>query len=526
MTTSSHPTGGKSVEPGERQPGGQPAGASNAASGSGALTGANRPFQGNSGLSGKTQQAPAAPGAAQGNAQPALKPAMAQAQPAPQTPPQAKPAAQAGNNPPPAPNAQPPVARAQAQPIPVRPVAQPVPAQPAPRPVPANPAPPPAPPATPVRATVSVAHPRRRHWLMLGSFLLLVVLPSLFWAWYLWTRASDQYVSTVGFSVRKEESTPSIDLLGGLAPLGGGSGAADTDILYEYIRSQDMVEKIDAQLNVKAMFAREWPRDFLFAADPDDHIEDLTEYWQRQVQVLYDTTSDLITLKVSAFTPEDAQQIANAVFAESSSKINELSAIARDDTTRLTKAELEKARTELTETRQAMTAFRMKSQIVDPEADLAGQMGVLSGLQGQLAEALVAHDLLMENAQPTDHRVIQSQQKIDALRRLIDAERGKFGAEGQGPAGESYAQLMAEYEKLAVDREFAEGAYRSARVAYEAALAEAQRKSRYLAAHIEPKVAQSSTEPNRPWLLFVVIGMLLTGWSILVLVYYSIRDRQ
>ncbi len=361
---------------------------------------------------------------------------------------------------------------------------------------------------------------------MLGSFLLLVVLPSLLWAWYLWTRASDQYVSTVGFSVRKEESTPSIDLLGGLAPLGGGSGAADTDILYEYIRSQDMVEKIDAQLNVKAMFAREWPRDFLFAADPDDHIEDLTEYWQRQVKVLYDTTSDLITLKVSAFTPEDAQQIANAVFAESSAKINELSAIARDDTTRLTKAELEKARTELTETRQAMTAFRMKSQIVDPEADLAGQMGVLSGLQGQLAEALVAHDLLMENAQPTDQRVIQSQQKIDALRRLIDAERGKFGAEGQGPAGESYAQLMAEYEKLAVDREFAEGAYRSARIAYETALAEAQRKSRYLAAHIEPKVAQSSTEPNRPWLLFVVIGMLLTGWSILVLVYYSIRDRQ
>ncbi len=105
-----------------------------------------------------------------------------------------------------------------------------------------------------------------------------------------------------------------------------------------------------------------------------------------------------------------------------------------------------------------MTAFRMRSQIVDPEADLAGQMGVLSGLQAQLAEVLVAHDLLLDNAQPTDHRVTQSQQKIDALRRLIDAERAKFGAEGKGPAGESYAQLMAEYEKLAVDREFAEGA--------------------------------------------------------------------
>lgn len=402
-------------------------------------------------------------------------------------------------------------------------MAQPAVVQPAARPVPANP----PPPEIPVRPTVSVAHPRRRHWLMLASFVLLVVLPTLVWAWYLWARASDQYVSSVGFSVRKEESTPSIDLLGGLGGLAGGTGgASDPDILYEYIRSQDMVEKIDARLNVRAMFSREWPRDFIFAANPDDHIEDLTDYWQRQVQVINDSTNGLITLRVSAFTPEDAQQIAAAVFEESSAKINELSAVARDDTTRLTKEELDKARGELTTTRQAMTAFRMKSQIVDPEADLAGQMGVLSGLQAQLAEALVAHDLLLDNARPTDHRVTQSQQKIDALRRLIDTERGKFGAEGQGPAGESYAQLVAEYEKLAVDREFAEGAYRGARIAYEAALAEAQRKSRYLAAHIEPKVAQSSTEPDRSWLLFMVAGMLLAGWSILILVYYSIRDRQ
>ena len=498
--------------------------AANAATEASAPAGTNRPFQGSPGLSTTmpptAAPATAAPAAAVAQAKPQpVQPAPGQAAaPAAKPAPAPKPVAQAQPNPAPAP-----AARAQAQPIPVRPMAQPAVAQPAARPVPANP----PPPEIPVRPTVSVAHPRRRHWLMLASFVLLVVLPTLVWAWYLWARASDQYVSSVGFSVRKEESTPSIDLLGGLGGLAGGTGgASDPDILYEYIRSQDMVEKIDARLNIRAMFSREWPRDFIFAANPEDHIEDLTDYWQRQVQVINDSTNGLITLRVSAFTPEDAQQIAAAVFEESSAKINELSAIARDDTTRLTKEELDKARGELTTTRQAMTAFRMKSQIVDPEADLAGQMGVLSGLQAQLAEALVAHDLLLDNARPTDHRVTQSQQKIDALRRLIDTERGKFGAEGQGPAGESYAQLVAEYEKLAVDREFAEGAYRGARIAYEAALAEAQRKSRYLAAHIEPKIAQSSTEPDRAWLLFMVAGMLLAGWSILILVYYSIRDRQ
>ncbi|MTH33251.1 capsule biosynthesis protein [Paracoccus limosus] len=409
--------------------------------------------------------------------------------------------------------------------------------QPAVRPAPQNPgaqapalrpnAPPPAVPGAPaVRPTVPIAQPRRRHWLLLASFVVMVVVPSLFWAWYLWARASDQYVSTVGFAVHKEGGVPSIDLLGGLGALAGGaSSATDSDVLYEYIRSQDMVEKIDQKLNLRQKFSRDWPHDFVFAYNPDGHIEDLTDYWPRQVKVLYDTSTSLITLKVLAFSPDDAQQIAQAVFEESANKINDLSAIARADTLRLTEEELAKARGELTRTRQAMTDFRIRSQIVDPTADLTSQMGVLSGLQAKLAEQLVANDLLLDNAKPTDHRVIQSQQKIEALRKLIEAERSKFGSSSSGPAGESYSQLMAEYEKLMVDREFAEGAYRAARVAYETSLAEAQRKSRYLAAHIEPKVAQSSTAPNRPWLLLIVAGLLLTGWSILVLIYYSIRDR-
>lgn len=422
------------------------------------------------------------------------------------------------------------------RPIPVQPVSQPAAAKPlAARPAPAQTLPaqavanpsalPAGVPPVAVRPPVALAKPKSRHWLVLLSFLLLVVLPSLFWAWYLWSRASDQYLSTVGFSVRHEQQAPSLDILGGLAPFTGSGGAADTDILYQYIRSQDMVEKIDSELDVRSRFSRDWPHDFVFAFNPRGHVEDLTRYWQRQVKVLYDSKTQIITLNVSAFTPEDAQQIAAAVFQESSDKINELSAIALDDATRMAKLELDKARQELTVTRQAMTDFRMRSQIVDPTADLSSQMGVIAGLQGQLAEQLVAHDLLLDSAPQTDHRVIQSQQKIDALRRLIDAERNKFGADGKGPSGESYSQLMAEFEKLSVDREFAEGAYRSARIAYEAALATAQRQSRYLAAHIQPKVAQSSTEPDRPWLLFMVFGLLLTGWSILILIYYSIRDR-
>lgn len=358
------------------------------------------------------------------------------------------------------------------------------------------------------------------------SFLVMVIIPTLISAWYLWARAEDQYVSTVGFSVRKEDATPSLDILGGLTTIGGSSTASDADILYDFLGSEDIVSRIDAAVDLRGKFSREWPNDPVFAYDPSGTIEDLTDHWQRRVKVLYDTTTQLITLKVSAYTPEDALTIAKATFDESSRTINRLSDIARDDATRFARDELAKAQERLTKTRQALTAFRMETQIVDPSADLEGQMGILNSLQGSLAEALIDLDTLRDTATDSDQRVIQAEMRIRAIRERIAEERAKFGASSQGPGGESYAQLVAEYEKLATDLQFDQTTYLSAQAAYDLALAEAQRQSRYLAAHIEPKLAEASRVPDRPLLLAAVFGALLLTWAIMLLIYYSVRDRR
>ena len=61
------------------------------------------------------------------------------------------------------------------------------------------------------------------------SFLLLVLLPSAVWGWYLWNRAADQYTSTVGFSVRREEGAAPIDMFGGI--FGGTAWLCCTNLL-------------------------------------------------------------------------------------------------------------------------------------------------------------------------------------------------------------------------------------------------------------------------------------------------------
>ena len=386
----------------------------------------------------------------------------------------------------------------------------------------------------PARATFAVlpvanpAQVRRRHWGLLLAFVLMVVVPTALTGWYLQTRAADQYASTLGFTVRSEDISSAIDILGGLgAGLGVSSGgSSDSDILYEFIRGQEIVATIDARLDLRRLFSLHVQRDPIFGFDPDGTIEDLTAYWQRMVRVSYDAGSGLMELRVLAFTPEDSKRIAEAIYDESSRMINDLSAVARDDSTRYAGEDLDLAVERLKQAREALTAFRIENQIVDLTADVQGQMGLLNTLQAQQAEALIEMDLLGDTAALNDPRVVQAQRRIDVIEARIAAERQKFGAGAVAADGSNYATMISEFERLTVDREFAERAYVVALSAFDGAKAEANRQSRYLATYIRPTLAEKSEFPQHTLLIGLVVLFSFLIWSIMSLAFYSFRDRN
>ena len=372
------------------------------------------------------------------------------------------------------------------------------------------------PPAAPQRA-------RRRHWGIGASFLGFVALPVVVAALYLYGVAANQFASTVGFSVRKEEANSPIELFGGITDF-SLSGGSDSDILYEFIQSQEMVELLESRIGLSTLYSRAQD-DPVFAYNPEGTIEDLHDYWARMVRVVYDDSTELIEVRALAFDPTDAQKIATKIFDESALLVDELSAIAQQDTIAFAKAELERAVERLKVAREKMTHFRSVTQIVDPEADLQGQMGLLSTLQQQLAEALISADLLRESTVASDPRITQAERRIEVIEARIEDERRKLGV-GTGGDGADYATLLSEYERLSVDRHFAEQAYTAALATYDQALAEARRKSRYLAAYIKPTLAQSSQYPRREMLLGLTAFFLFASWAIAVLIYYSLRDRR
>ena len=153
-------------------------------------------------------------------------------------------------------------------------------------------------------------------------------------------------------------------------------------------------------------------------------------------------------------------------------------------------------------------------------------MGLLNSLQAKLAETLIELDLLANTSRDDDPRVEQAKRKIVVIQKRIDEERRKLGVSGPASDTNGYADLVGKFESLQVDLEFAQKAYISALSAYDGAVADARRQSRYLAAYLRPTLAETPQYPRRAIQLTVIALILFGSWTILTLVYYSLRDRR
>jgi len=395
--------------------------------------------------------------------------------------------------------------------------------------------------ATPVTAPITFAKPgadpgpriwtpaipsrlRKRHVALMASFLALVILPGLIASWYLYARAEDQYSSTLGFSVQRESMDSAFSLVSGLASI-SSSSSPDTDIIYRYIYSQSLVAEVDDQIDLRRIWSKA-DGDFIFAYSEGGSIEDLVDYWGRMVKVHYDNATRLIEVRVLAFTSEDAQQIATLIFQKSAAMINRLNDEALADAVNFTAGELDKARIGLIASRQAMTTFRNINQLVDPAADAAARMALVGSLEQSVAETRIELDLLLEALNANDARIPPLRRRIEVIKAQIQTERAKLGVGSAGGEGSVMADVVADYERLKVDQEFAEAAYQAARASHETALSEAQRQSRFLAAHILPTKAETARDPKRFLMLSVLVSFLFLFWATGALIYYSLRDRR
>ena len=356
-------------------------------------------------------------------------------------------------------------------------------------------------------------------------FLAMVAAPTGLTGWYLYARAADQYLSEVSFAVRSLDPaapSPVLDIFG--AGADGTSG--ESQMLFEYLSSQPLVEAIDAKLDLRAIYNREGA-DPVFRMGEAGSIEDVIFYWSLAVTPAYDNLSGIINVQALAFDPDDAQRIAAAVREESERLINDLSTKARQDAVTFALEDLGEAEARIREIRRELQNFRQEEGSADVRQDIVAAMSLISGLKSQRAALKAEYDSRARLIGADSPALGGLLGRISSLDAQIAEEERRIAANGDaGPAGSSLTDAAGAQEELMVELKFAEAMYTSALGAVETARAEARRAQRYLATHIAPTRAEAAEHPQKAVITGAVFATTLITWSIILLVVSSIRDRS
>lgn len=231
-------------------------------------------------------------------------------------------------------------------------------------------------------------------------------------------------------------------------------------------------------------------------------------------------------MRARAFSPEAAQKVNEKILEFSGELVNEINNIAHEDAVRYALDDLQRTKARLSQARTALTEFRVLNEMVDPGVDVSTQTSLVATLEAQLTETLIEIEMLSANKRRSDTRLNQALQRQQVLQSRIDQERTKR-AIGTGAAGkQGMARLFGEYERLIVEVEFTEQSYQIARAGFDAAISDARRNTRYLAAHILPTRAQQSLFPERGMIMsFIALATFLI-WALTALIGFSFLDRR
>lgn len=375
------------------------------------------------------------------------------------------------------------------------------------------------------RPAFSQSHPGERILRGIGSaplFLAIVVAPVALAAIYYLLIASPIYVSEARFIVRAPNQPQPAALTTVLQGAGLAQGATDAYAVHEYVMSRDAVADLTRTNKLPSVVARpgadfisRFPRPFEKRSN-----ENLYRAYKRFVGVGYDATTGVSTLRVEAFSPTDARDVANALLNGGERVINQLNDQAERDAVDRAGEKVIEAQVRVTQVQRALTLFRSRERLIDPVRSSAANLDLVGRLSGELA-SLRAERAGLAAAAPQSPQLPGLDDRIRAYEREIQNEETK--AAGQS---NSLAPKIGQYERLVLERDFAGETLTAAMEALETARLDASRKRLYLQRVVNPGLPDSAIEPRRWRALLIVLLTALLAYGTVILVRAGLREHQ
>ena len=364
---------------------------------------------------------------------------------------------------------------------------------------------------------------RLRRWMKKRAFITALVLPTVLAFFYFLMLASPMYVSHASFAIRSADASVSggADIASMFLRTSGSTGN-DAYIINDYIQSLDLAQDIDRELGLVSHYSdREY--DVISRLWQHPTQDELTRYWRWAVLPQLNVDTGIISLEVKAYTPEMAQKLTQAILKRSEALVNAMNERARHDAVELAREEVSRAEERVRHAQSAMREFRDTHNLIDPKSTAAGLQELVTRLE---AEATTLRTQISEakSYMHAEAPLLKSlNQRLAAVEKQLGEE--KLRVAGQSTVQGNLNSLVAEYEDLTIEAEFAQKQLVSAMTSLEQARIQQMAQSRYVVAYQQPTLPDESLYP-RPFLFTLyVFAALLLLLGIVSLVWASIREH-
>lgn len=367
---------------------------------------------------------------------------------------------------------------------------------------------------------------------VVSVFGLTVIVPTLLAGLYYGLIASDTYISESQFVVRSAgQSKPSglASLLQGAGVGSGGAGASvsmlgsrdDAQAVHAYALSRDALRELDEKLKVRAAYSN--PSIDIVSRFPgldwDDSFEAFHTYYQSQVGISYDLLSSISVLRVRAFAAGDAQQMNESLLQMGERLVNTLNERSRRDLISKSEEYVKNSEERVQAAALAVASFRSNRAVFDPNSQSRIHLEAVARFQAEL-DANEAQLAEVRRVAPANPQVDALTLRTRGLRESIARESAKITG-----GNASLSAKSRDFDRLLLEKLFADNQLAMALSELESARREAQRKQVYLERLVQPSLPDHATEPRRVRSVFTVFVLGIVAWGVVSLILAGAREH-
>lgn len=355
-------------------------------------------------------------------------------------------------------------------------------------------------------------------------FLSLVIIPTLFFAFYQCFWASERFESQAQIIVQQPDSLstmdPSLALLSGMGVTAGGS---DTELVKAYINSNDMLTYLNSELDLRSHYGNS-SIDYFSRVHADDSKESYLQFYKKHIKVNINDKSGVITVFSQAFDADFAHKLTQKIVERSEWYINSIGHQLAEAQLTFIKGEHQLVEDKLQDAQTKLLMFQQKYNLLDPKAEGLAMQQITYTLEGQIAAKqteLKTLKSVMSNKAP---QVKLLENELKALLSQLKTERSKLAQNSDEEIPVS--EILSRFTNYQIKMELALKSYTSSQVSLEKSRIEAYRQIKYLIVVESATLPEENKYPTSFYNISLFLLLLSISFGIGKIIFVTVKELK